>query len=162
MFNSLDMAAVSQFNVEEQSSLDSRRKASFLFARARKRARWHVLWSMVRGKQNRLKDLASLQVNARRRPARDGNIVNVPLAQIVGSENRVDDFDSAFNPRNSHNSDRWIGIAAARRRGVVLPPVELIQVGDEYYVRDGHHRVSVARAAGQADIEARILYVLGD
>jgi hypothetical protein len=78
----------------------------------------------------------------------------------VGSEGRVDDFDSAFNPLTAHTRDRWIGIAVARRQGTVLPPVELIQVGDVYYVRDGHHRISVAKAEGQAEIEARILHAL--
>jgi hypothetical protein len=82
------------------------------------------------------------------------------LAKIVGSEGRTADFDSAFDPLRSHNRDRWIGIAAARRQGAILPPVELIQVGDTYYVRDGNHRVSVAKAAGQVEIEAQILYLL--
>jgi hypothetical protein len=48
-------------------------------------------------------------------------------------------------------------VAAARRRGKSLPPVDLIQVGDAYFVRDGHHRISVARALGQQDIEAKVI-----
>lgn len=87
-------------------------------------------------------------------------VVNIPLAKIVGSENRVSDFDNTFNPLNEHNRDRWINIALTRRNGASLPPVELIQVGEEYYVRDGHHRISVAKAANQTEIEARIAFVL--
>jgi hypothetical protein len=49
---------------------------------------------------------------------------------------------------------RWLRVAAARDQGKVLPPVVLVQVGDVYFVRDGHHRISVARALGQLDIEA--------
>ncbi|MBK7216901.1 MAG: hypothetical protein IPH95_07545 [Candidatus Promineofilum sp.] len=87
-------------------------------------------------------------------------VVNVPLSQIVGSEGRASDFDSDFHPLNDNTRDRWINIAAAIRRGASMPPVELIQAADGYYVRDGHHRISVARAAGQASIEGRIAYVL--
>jgi hypothetical protein len=50
-----------------------------------------------------------------------------------------------------------LGIATARQRGKPLPPVELIQVGDVYFVRDGHHRISVARALGQRDIGAEVM-----
>jgi ParB-like chromosome segregation protein Spo0J len=42
------------------------------------------------------------------------------------------------------------------RRGLTLPPVDLIRVGESYFVRDGHHRVSAARALGQAFIEATV------
>ena len=82
------------------------------------------------------------------------------LDRFIGCVGRTDDFDGAFNPLKSHIRDSWIGFAAARRQRTTLPPVELIQVGDSYYVRDGNHRVSVAKAAGQIEIEAEILYVL--
>ena len=62
--------------------------------------------------------------------------------------------------RGAPTAVRPRGIAAAMRRGASMPPVELIQAADGYYVRDGHHRISVARAAGQASIEGRIAYVL--
>ena len=84
-------------------------------------------------------------------------IVTVPLDQIVGSEGRSEDFDGRFYPLHTHNEDRWVGILVARRRGVILPVVELIQDGTDYYVQDGHHRISVARALGQSEIEARIV-----
>ena len=47
-----------------------------------------------------------------------------------------------------------VNVAVARKTGVALPPVELIKVGEEYYVRDGHHRVSVAHAFGECYIDA--------
>lgn len=47
-------------------------------------------------------------------------------------------------------------MAVARQQGKALPPVRLVQVGDLYFVRDGHHRISVARALGQQDIKARV------
>jgi hypothetical protein len=51
---------------------------------------------------------------------------------------------------------RWLRVAAARDQGKVLPPVVLVQVGDVYFVRDGHHRISVARTLGQLDIEGEV------
>jgi hypothetical protein len=80
----------------------------------------------------------------------------VPIAQIQGSEGRCGDFDRDFNPLHDRSRERWLRIAAARRCGKPLPPVVLAQVGDLYFVQDGHHRISVARALGQRDIEARV------
>lgn len=69
----------------------------------------------------------------------------VALDQIQGSQGRCRDFDRAFYPRQRHNESRWLHIAAARELGIALPLVQLVQVGDIYFVRDGHHRISVAR-----------------
>jgi hypothetical protein len=80
----------------------------------------------------------------------------VPMDQIQGSEGREHDFDLDFNPLQSHNMDRWVNVAVARQLGISLPPVELVQVGQIYFVRDGHHRISVAKALGQREIEAEV------
>jgi hypothetical protein len=80
----------------------------------------------------------------------------VALCQIRGSEGRCRDFDANFRPLQPHCATRWLGVAMAWKTGTALPPVSLIRVGDVYFVRDGHHRVSVARALGQAEIEAEV------
>ncbi len=80
----------------------------------------------------------------------------VALDQIQGSQGRCRDFDRAFYPRQGHNQSRWLRVATARELGIALPPVALVQVGNIYFVRDGHHRISVARALGQGDIEAEV------
>ena len=80
----------------------------------------------------------------------------VPIEQIRGSEGRSSDFDRNFNLLQDHCKDRWLGVARAREQDKVLPPVEVVQVRDVYFVRDGHHRISVARALGQLDIEAEL------
>jgi hypothetical protein len=160
MVNSLDIASLNQFGIDRNSPLEARRQGGFLFSRAKTRGAWRTLWHKLQGKENKLQDLTQVAGNAKRRPAAHSGVVNVSLDRIIGSEGRTDDFDGTFYPLKSHNRDRWIGIAAARRNGTTLPPVDLIQVGDSYYVRDGNHRVSVAKAAGQVDIEAQILYVL--
>lgn len=81
----------------------------------------------------------------------------VEIACIVGSEGRANDFDSAFAPISAHTRDRWASVARARREGRSLPPVQLIKAADGYYVRDGHHRISVARALGEEFVEADVV-----
>jgi hypothetical protein len=78
----------------------------------------------------------------------------VPIGQIRGSEGRCEDFDGAFHPLKTHNEERWVSVAGAQLRGTGLPAVELIQLGEVYFVRDGHHRISVAAALGQQEIDA--------
>jgi hypothetical protein len=80
----------------------------------------------------------------------------VPLDQIRGSESRVHDFDGAFRPRVWDTAERWRRVAEAWLEGIALPPVELIRVGDVYFVRDGHHRISVAVACGAREIDALV------
>ncbi len=87
-------------------------------------------------------------------------IKTVPLAQIVGSAtHRYSDFDRAFLPAQVRTKSRWKRIDAARMAGENLPPVQLYKVGELYFVRDGHHRVSVARQQGQDYIEAEVIEV---
>lgn len=80
----------------------------------------------------------------------------VPLDKIVGSVGRYRDFNSVFLPRNEALQDRWARVDAAREGLVGLPPVDLLKVGDLYFVRDGNHRVSVARAHDEKTIEAYV------
>ncbi|NWF69393.1 MAG: ParB N-terminal domain-containing protein [Chloroflexi bacterium] len=84
-------------------------------------------------------------------------VQTVALKAIRGSENRTREFDREFNPLADFVEQRWVSVASAQLKGVKLPPVELIKVGDSYYVRDGHHRISVAQARGQYDIEAIVV-----
>jgi hypothetical protein len=83
----------------------------------------------------------------------------VPLDAIVGSVDRSRDYDRRFRPTSGRTRGRWEQIAAAARRGESFPPVDLVRVGELYFVRDGHHRVSVARALGRTDIDAYVTEV---
>jgi hypothetical protein len=80
----------------------------------------------------------------------------VPIDRISGSVDRYADFTREFLPRSDHLQHRWQAIAHLAHSGKALPPVELYKVGDVYFVRDGHHRVSVARQRGATKIEALI------
>lgn len=81
----------------------------------------------------------------------------VRLDHITGTQGRAADFDRNFNPLNSRSRQRWTSIAIAHLAGDTLPPVELLKVGNEYFVSDGHHRVSVARALGATYIDANVV-----
>jgi hypothetical protein len=80
----------------------------------------------------------------------------VPLNAIVGTLEPTPHFDASFRPASEVLRGRWQRIALAHRRGDALPPVELVKRPDGYYVLDGRHRVSVARALGHPDIDARV------
>src|SRR5919199_823326 len=89
----------------------------------------------------------------------DRGLQVVPLDAIVGTVDRAADFDRGFRPTSSRLRSRWERIAAAQRRGEALPPISLYRVGDLHFVRDGHHRVSVAKSLGRPDIDAYVTEV---
>ena len=80
--------------------------------------------------------------------------VTIAINQIHGSINRVDDFDYDFRPLKEWDEDRWCNVASAMMNGVGLPPIEVVHVDDAYFVKDGHHRISVARALGFRYLDA--------
>jgi hypothetical protein len=84
------------------------------------------------------------------------DLQEIPLDHIVGSVGRYADFTRAFLPRQDHLQERWQKIEKLLDSGRSLPPIELYQVGEAYFVRDGNHRVSVARQRGFAHIQARV------
>lgn len=130
--------------------------ADALYARARGRARRRELWSALTIRSYRLLALAEIERTSTLQARSYAGIQTVPISRIRGSESRCNDFDQDFNPLRDHNKGRWLRIALARGRDKTLPPVKLIKVGDLYFVRDGHHRISVARAMGQLEIEAEV------
>jgi uncharacterized ParB-like nuclease family protein len=90
---------------------------------------------------------------------RDVGLRTIPLDHVVGSVDRTRDFDRAFRPATGRQRQRWERVAEAMRRDQALPPIDVYRVGDEYYVRDGHHRVSVARALGRDTIDANVVEI---
>jgi hypothetical protein len=84
-----------------------------------------------------------------------GKVQEIPLEAITGTLEpaRAREFDSEFRPTSRMRS-RWLRVWVAEHTGPGLGPIEVVQVGNEYAVRDGHHRVSVARARGAVTIDA--------
>lgn len=83
----------------------------------------------------------------------------IPLDAIIGSVDKVRDFDRRFRPTSDKSRARWERIARASRVGEEIPPIDVYKLGDYYFVRDGHHRVSVARALRLRLIEAEVTEV---
>jgi hypothetical protein len=108
------------------------------------------------GRSRRLFALKEIRAVCSVEAESDGGIRTVPLSQIRGSEGRSRYFDCDFNPLYDRARGRWLNIARASQQDKVLPPVVLVQVGNVYLVKDGHHRISVARALGQTEIDARV------
>src|SRR3954454_19430017 len=95
-----------------------------------------------------------------RRSQRDLGVQTIPLECIVGTVDRQrGEFDRAFRPA-AGTRGRWESIAAARRRGESMPPIDVFKVGELYFVQDGHHRVSVARAHGDTHVDAHVTQVV--
>jgi hypothetical protein len=84
---------------------------------------------------------------------------DIPIDDIRGSVGRPNDFDASFLPVKPQMRERWEQLDAAMRRGEAVPPIEVYQLGDVYFVKDGHHRVSVARHLGWKTIPARVIQV---
>jgi len=80
----------------------------------------------------------------------------VSVDLIVGSEGRYRDFDRHFLPRHEHLRSRWMRVDVAHYQDVPLPPVRLYEIGGLYFVRDGNHRVSVAKLRGQSHVDAEV------
>jgi hypothetical protein len=83
----------------------------------------------------------------------------VPLDSIVGTVGRERDFDRRFRPTSRRTRKRWERMATAARRGESFPPIEVYRIGEVHFVKDGHHRVSIARAQGLPDIDAYVTEV---
>ncbi|MDQ3739552.1 MAG: chromosome partitioning protein ParB [Actinomycetota bacterium] len=90
---------------------------------------------------------------------RELGLQTVALDSVVGTVDKPHGFDRSFRPTTPHVRGRWERIAQAMRRGEPIPPVSLYRVGDVHFVRDGHHRVSVARALGLREIDAYVTEV---
>ena len=84
----------------------------------------------------------------------------VQVDTIVGTAGSRRDFDRRFRPTSARVRSRWEGLALAIRRGAAVPPIEVYRVGHRHFVVDGHHRVSIAAATRQHQIDAYVTEVL--
>jgi hypothetical protein len=95
-----------------------------------------------------------------RRSERDMGLRSIPLEAIVGTVDRGKEFDRNFRPTSARVRPRFERIAKAQRRGESMPPIDVYKVGELYFVRDGHHRVAVAREHRRDVIDAHVVEVV--
>jgi hypothetical protein len=127
------------------------------FHHARWRARRGAVRGWLRRRPSRLLSLREVRTGLAFQGQHDRGLQAIPLDRIVGSEGRTADFDRRFLPRREHLRKRWQRIGRARYEERSLPPIEVVQVGALYFVRDGNHRMSVARQNEQDLIDAHVV-----
>jgi hypothetical protein len=129
----------------------SRLEADNAFRQARRRAA--LVARLRRGA--RFCGLAVFDASRRSGPRSGAGVREIPLDAIRGTTepNRAAQFDEDFRPAKLTRS-RWQSVWLAFHRGATLPPISVVQFGDVYAIRDGHHRVSVAKALGAPSIRA--------
>jgi hypothetical protein len=129
-------------------------RAHWLFDRALQAAQVRRIWATLTARSRRLLDLATVEAGVTITGRHVVGAQIVALDAIRGSLDRAGDFDCEFYPLNERSENRWVRVATAMLRGVILPPVELIRIGEIYFVVDGHHRISVARALKHSHVDA--------
>src|SRR5699024_9072130 len=127
------------------------------FDRARNKSFVNDLVSALSRRENRLMPFHEFRRRLNPEAESYRGMQEVPISQIVGSMDRYQDFDRAFLPRRKYSGGRWKNIDRAYYQDVTLPPVQLYKVGDIYFVKDGNHRVSVARERGVEYIDAEVI-----
>ena len=125
------------------------------FTRARQRANLEEIVAALTGKSADLLSFEDVRKKVRGIRGNRRVLKDVPLDSIVGSVGRYEDFTRDFLPLRDSDKERWARVERlAKDDG--LPPVDLFQIGDAYFVNDGNHRVSVARQSGHSHIEAYV------
>jgi len=144
----------------DQSSLPYSPTQAFMkFDTARREEFFESILSLLTGRTSDLLSYHDVRRLVSARSMRDEGTRWIPLDSIVGSEGRYQDFSRSFLPRDGANRRRWAKLDRAINVLEDVPPIEVYQIGEVYFVRDGHHRVSVARANEFSEIEAHVIRV---
>ena len=130
------------------------------FQYARKQAVMQQILSRLRGKAGELLcfDEVRQQLRSTGATIKHG-LQEIPLKKIVGSVARYNDFTRSFLPKKDTDEERWVEVKAAVNDMVGIPPIEVYQIGDTYFVQDGNHRVSIARQLNSKTISAYVTEV---
>ncbi|GAB4522464.1 MAG: universal stress protein [Anaerolineales bacterium] len=129
------------------------------FRQARRQATLEELLAPLRGRSARLLSFEEVRQQLHAVDGRAAGLQEIPLDAIVGSVGRYTDFTRNFLPRANVNPERWtkINLKTTGLRG--LPPIDVYRVGNAYFVKDGNHRVSVARRHRMETIQAYVTEV---
>ena len=126
------------------------------FYRARRRATLNRFLTQMSGARHALVPYDEVRKRLQAIESAEKRLEDVPVDAIVGSVGRYNDFTSEFLPRHNADRERWVGVKLAMTGLEGVPPIEVYRVGDAYFVRDGNHRVSVARQLGARYIQAYV------
>jgi hypothetical protein len=130
------------------------------FARARAKAFFNEIAAMIARRPNEPLSFEAVKRSLKVFGQAYRGVQTVMIDKIIGSATlRYNDFDRAFLPTQARTKMRWRNIDRLYYQNVDLPPVQLYQIGEYYFVRDGHHRISVARERGQQFIDGEVIEV---
>ncbi len=132
-------------------------KASEDFNRARIQATFSRILNLLSPENEEMLSLQDVKDVLRPKSESYRGLKTVPISRIVGSEGRYRDFNRHFLPRREELRNRWTRVDKAHLQHIILPPVRLYEIGGVYFVRDGNHRVSVARSQGIEEIDAEVI-----
>jgi hypothetical protein len=148
-------AAIRQANSSEMTLL-STGSLTEDFQRARRQAALEDMLARLTGKSAALLCYPEVREQLQVGVTCPGVLKDIPLNAIVGSVDRCFDFTRSFLPRHAIDQQRWTMVKQSRHK---WPPIKVYQVGQVYFVQDGHHRVSVAQRLGFSHIEAYVIEV---
>lgn len=126
------------------------------FRKARKKANMQEILSRIKGESTQLLSFDEVRQMLRLQGGTERGIRDIPIDAIVGSVGRYTDFNKDFLPLRDSDLERWARVKVANNQLVGLPPIEVYQIGEVYFVKDGNHRVSVARQLGATHIQAYV------
>jgi uncharacterized ParB-like nuclease family protein len=132
------------------------------FDAARAKAFRRSLLRIITGKKSRMRSIQPMLKAAGMEGRAFAGVQEIPLDHVAGSaapDFKAGDFDPRFLPVSLRMRERWTRIYQAMVEGDELPPIDVYRVDDNYYVIDGHHRVSVARSLGRPVINARVVNI---
>jgi nucleotide-binding universal stress UspA family protein len=129
------------------------------FRRARRRAGIEQILASIQGKSIDLLSYEEVRKQLRGVHYAERGLQDIPVDAIIGTAGRYADFTRSFLPRQDSDEDRWSKVRVAQSQMEGLPPIEVYQIGEAYFVKDGHHRVSVARQLKATHIEAYVTEV---
>lgn len=127
------------------------------FARARRKVFLDSVGAFLTRRPNELLSFETVREQLPIRSQAYRGVRAIPVARIIGSVDRYEDFNRHFLPTQTHTQARWENVDRAALGDISLPPIAVYQIGDAYFVLDGNHRVSVAREKGMVFIDAQIV-----
>jgi nucleotide-binding universal stress UspA family protein len=126
------------------------------FRAARRKAVLEELLAKLTGKSNRMVPYDEIRVRLGGIETAKRTLQEIPLDSIIGTVSRYQDFNRKLLPLNASDSARWARVRTAVEDSTGLPPIEVYQIGDAYFILDGHHRASIARELGSSHIQAYV------
>jgi hypothetical protein len=133
-----------------------KKQAADDFSKARTKEIFSQIMHFVDPNKNKLLSLDDVKEILKPKTESYKGMRTVAIDLIVGSEGRYQDFNKFFLPKSENLRSRWERVDEARLSDIILPPIQLYEIGGVYFVRDGNHRVSVAKAQGVEMVDAEI------